>query len=140
MDTSRKEQTEELRRDEDSRSNAERSDGDRHATRGDLSARPSMRNGADEGDRAQTLLPQERLGGFRSRWTEVQTGFVDDPRSAVRKAEALVNDIVNELSTVFTRERESLEEVWNRGDEASTEDMRIALQRYRSFFERLLAA
>jgi hypothetical protein len=31
-----------------------------------------------------------------------------------------------------------LEKRWGQGDSVSTEDLRLALQRYRSFFDRLL--
>ena len=78
--------------------------------------------------------------GFRSRWTEVQTGFVDEPRQSVEKADGLVAEVVQRLVQTFADERNRLEAQWDKGDDVSTEDLRIALQRYRSFFERLLAA
>jgi hypothetical protein len=92
-----------------------------------------------EGDGAASLLPDETLSDYTKRWEAIQTKFVDDPRTAVRDAEDLVNDVVTRLTEVFTSERTSLERVWSRGEKASTEDLRVALQRYRSFFRRLLA-
>jgi hypothetical protein len=93
-------------------------------------------SGVDEGD---VLFPREESTGYRSRWEAIQTGFVDEPRAAVEQADALVSQITSRLTEVFTRERQSLEQVWARGDNASTEDLRIALKRYRAFFDRLLS-
>jgi hypothetical protein len=84
------------------------------------------------------LFPSEETTGYHSRWEAIQTGFVDEPRAAVEQADALVAQVVSRLSEVFTRERQNLEEQWGRGDNVSTEDLRIALKRYRSFFDRLL--
>jgi hypothetical protein len=85
------------------------------------------------------LLPENMLGDLRQRWDEVQAGFVDDPKSAVEKADRLVEDAVRRLTQSFARERANLEATWGRGEQASTEDLRVALQRYRSFFNRLLS-
>jgi len=78
--------------------------------------------------------------GFRKRWETVQTGFVDEPRRAVEQADALVADVIKQLVGSFAEERGRLEGQWSQGNEASTEDLRVALQRYRSFFDRLLVA
>jgi hypothetical protein len=78
-------------------------------------------------------------GGFRSRWQEVQTGFVDEPRHAVAQADGLVAEMMQRLAKVFADARGKLEEQWSRGDDISTEDLRVALRRYRSFFDRLLS-
>jgi hypothetical protein len=75
---------------------------------------------------------------FRSRWTEIQTGFVDEPRHAVEEADGLVAEVVQRLVQTFADERTKLEQQWGKGDDVSTEDLRVSLQRYRSFFERLL--
>lgn len=75
---------------------------------------------------------------LRVRWDSVQVTFVDDPRSAVQKADALVSETIKRLTDVFAGERQKLEEQWGRGADASTEDLRVALRRYRSFFTRLL--
>lgn len=87
----------------------------------------------------QALFADGELSDLRSRWTEVQSEFVDDPRDCVHKADSLVADVVDRLTAGFAQARSGLEEQWSRGEEASTEDLRIALQRYRDFFERLLA-
>ncbi|MCZ2524958.1 hypothetical protein [Streptomyces sp. HB2AG] len=84
------------------------------------------------------LLGDEEGEGFRSRWQEIQSRFVDDPREAVRSADALVAEVVQELAATFSGHRQGLEDQWNRGEQVATEDLRIALQRYRSFFNRLL--
>jgi len=85
------------------------------------------------------LFAGGELSGLRSRWDEVQSGFVDDPRDSVQKADGLVSDVVDQLTTGFSKARTQLEERWARGEDASTEDLRLALKRYREFFERLLA-
>jgi hypothetical protein len=87
----------------------------------------------------QMLFADGELSDLRSRWTEVQSAFVDDPRDCVQKADNLVADVVDKLTTGFSQARARLEEQWDRGEDVSTEDLRIALKRYREFFERLLA-
>ncbi len=90
---------------------------------------------------AQTtsLFAQNEAQDFRSRWERIQTGFVDEPRKAVQEADALVEACIQRLSDGFRDERGRLEREWDRGDQVSTEDLRVALQRYRSFFDRLLS-
>lgn len=87
----------------------------------------------------KSLFAEDELSGLRSRWDEVQSGFVDDPRECVQKADDLVSDVVDRLTTGFSETRSRLEAQWARGEEASTEDLRLALKRYREFFQRLLA-
>ena len=94
---------------------------------------------ATDGTRQIDLFPDEELLGYRTRWEAIQTGFVDQPRAAVEQADALVSQVVTRLTDVFTRERSTLEGQWVKGDDVSTEDLRIALTRYRSFFHRLLS-
>jgi len=77
---------------------------------------------------------------LRKRWSDIQGGFVDEPRKAVEQADSLVADVMKRLAEGFTAERSGLEKQWGRGDDVTTEDLRVALQRYRSFFDRLLAA
>ena len=84
------------------------------------------------------FLPQGRMDTLRDQWDDVQAGFVDDPRSAVEQAQQLVADLVKELTQTFARERETLEGQWSEGGQADTETLRVSLQRYRSFFNRLL--
>jgi hypothetical protein len=85
------------------------------------------------------LFEQPVLSEFNTRWTDIQTGFVDEPRRAVQQADALVQDVIKRITDSFGNERTGLEQQWARGDEVSTEDLRVALQRYRSFFSRLLS-
>jgi hypothetical protein len=86
------------------------------------------------------LFPEDEFNGFRSRWTAIQTGFVDQPKEAVSEADALVAQVISRVAEVFSRERTTLEQQWDRGDQVSTEDLRIAFRRYRAFFDRLLSA
>jgi|SRR5689334_10931806 hypothetical protein len=90
-------------------------------------------------DEAATLFPHEEMDHLRSRWSEIQTGFVDEPRKAVEQADVLVASAMKRLAEVFADERSRLEQHWDRGDNVSTEDLRVALQRYRTFFHRLLS-
>jgi hypothetical protein len=85
------------------------------------------------------MFPEEEARGYRTRWDAVQTGFVDEPRRAVEEADVLVAEVMRRLAEEFAREREQLEHHWDRGAEISTEDLRLALRRYRSFFHRLLS-
>ncbi len=90
-------------------------------------------------DMAAPLFPSGEIDGLRSRWKEVQVAFVDEPRKAVEQADTLVASAMKRLAEVFSEERAKLEKQWDRGDNVSTEDLRVALQRYRTFFQRLLA-
>ncbi len=85
------------------------------------------------------LFPGDELDGLRTRWKEIQTAFVDEPRKAVEQADGLVASAMKRLAEVFAEERSGLEQQWDRGDSVSTEDLRVALQRYRTFFDRLLS-
>ena len=87
----------------------------------------------------QVLFADGELTDYHSRWNAVQSAFVDDPRDCVQKADGLVADVVDRLTSGFAQARSGLEEQWSRGEQVSTEDLRIALQRYRDFFDRLLA-
>jgi hypothetical protein len=84
------------------------------------------------------LFPEEELAGYRARWSGVQTGFVDEPRKAVEQADALVAEVTHRLTEGFADERRKLEAQWENVERISTEDLRIEMHRYRSFFERLL--
>jgi hypothetical protein len=86
------------------------------------------------------LLGADDTEAFRARWTDVQNGFVDAPRQAVEAADGLTAELMQHLAKTFADERSRLEQQWDRGDDVSTDDLRTAFQRYRSFFERLLAA
>lgn len=84
------------------------------------------------------LFSESDIGDLRNRWSTVQTGFVDEPRKAVQDADNLVATVMKRLADSFATERSSLEKQWDSGDNVSTEDLRVALQRYRTFFDRLL--
>jgi hypothetical protein len=86
------------------------------------------------------LFSENDVNDLRGRWSNVQTGFVDEPRRAVEEADKLVAAVMKRLAEGFANERSNLEKQWDRGDNVSTEDLRIAFQRYRSFFDRLLHA
>ncbi|MEW1751610.1 hypothetical protein ACIQU1_22740 [Streptomyces angustmyceticus] len=75
---------------------------------------------------------------FRSRWQRIQSEFVDDPREAVGAADTLVAEVMQALATTFSQHKRELEGQWHRGEEVATEELRVALQQYRSFFNRLL--
>jgi hypothetical protein len=92
-----------------------------------------------QNDRPGQLFPDNELTEFRARWDKAQIGFVDEPRAAVEQADSLVATIVTRIAEQFAAERAELEHQWDRGDNVSTEDLRQALRRYRSFFDRLLA-
>jgi len=85
------------------------------------------------------LFAENHLSELRARWNDVQASFVDDPRECVQKADHLVSSAVEQLTANFAQTRSRLEEQWQRGQEASTEDLRVALKSYRDFFDRLLA-
>ena len=84
------------------------------------------------------LFSETEMGEFRSQWSTIQTDFVDEPRRTVEDADKLVAALMHRLAEGFANERSGLEKQWDRGDNVSTEDLRLALQRYRSFFDRLL--
>jgi hypothetical protein len=85
------------------------------------------------------LLDEAQLEATIRRWKDIQAAFVDEPQQAVQDADALVAELMQTLAQVFSAERQHLEAQWSRGDQASTEDLRVSLQRYRSFFQRLLS-
>jgi len=94
----------------------------------------------DVDDASAGLLAHGDADRFRASWREIQTGFVDAPRESVAAADDLVRTVVEHLDARFTDARSALESRWSSGDDVSTEDLRLVLTRYRSFFERLLAA
>ena len=83
------------------------------------------------------LFEDNEAEGFRTKWLDVQSRFVDDPSVAVKDADDLVADVIKNITRSFADKRISLESQWKSGD-VSTEDLRVALKRYRSFFNRLL--
>lgn len=102
-------------------------------------AEPTEVTPTRESSTEEVLFAEDDLAEMRGRWSAVQAAFVDDPKDCLQKADVLVSDLVEQLTSSFSRARSSLEEQWARGEEASTEDLRLALMHYREFFERLLA-
>jgi hypothetical protein len=92
-----------------------------------------------ERDGAGPLLPTDEAGRYDEQWKSVQGSFVDHPRQAVEEADKLVADLMQRLATEFSETRAGLERQWESSDDVATEDLRVAMTRYRSFFERLLA-
>lgn len=103
------------------------------------SARVGPASGTAQDHEATPLFPNNELESLRTRWKEIQTNFVDEPRKAVEQADGLVASAMKRLAEVFADERSNLEKQWDRGDQVSTEDLRVAFQRYRTFFDRLLS-
>jgi hypothetical protein len=91
-----------------------------------------------EEERLAPLFEDTDADKFRSHWLEIQSTFVDDPRESVRKADALVDEVIQSITRSFAQKRTTMEDQWNSGENTSTEDLRVAIKRYRSFFERLL--
>ena len=85
------------------------------------------------------LFASQEGNDFRVKWQKIQTSFVDEPRKSVTDANALVDTAITRLTQIFADERNKLEHEWDRGDNVSTEDLRIALRRYHAFFDRLLS-
>ena len=86
----------------------------------------------------EPLLGAQDTADYRKSWSEIQGRFVDDPQEAVRSADALVAEVMQTLARTFSDHKQGLEGQWSQGEQVATEDLRLALQRYRSFFNRLL--
>jgi hypothetical protein len=112
--------------------------------RGDNDNRPAQArtvpptSAPQDHDERSPLLAENLASEFQERWEQSQRTFVDEPRQSVQEADELVADVIQQLAYQFSEERRSLEEQWGRGEDVSTEDLRLSLQRYRSFFNRLL--
>lgn len=104
-----------------------------------LADAPVRQPAVTDEDRTTPLFAGNESDDFRHRWTDIQAAFVDEPREAVEKADALVAEAMKRLAEIFARERGNLEQQWAKGADVSTEDLRVALRRYRSFFDRLLS-
>lgn len=110
-------------------------------TTADIARQMDGRTGDEQkpADRPEPLMPQDRVEEYRGRWDRIQTGFVDEPRLAVEDADHLVADVLKQLANSFADARQQLEAQWMSGRDASTEELRQALRKYRAFFERLLS-
>jgi hypothetical protein len=120
---------------------ADLAQGKRPANTNEMRPQPVTMSGGrlEENNDSTSLFPSNELEDLRTRWKDIQTGFIDEPRKAVEQADGLVASAMKRLAEVFAQERSGLEQQWDRGDNVSTEDLRVALQRYRSFFDRLLS-
>ncbi|MEU5692750.1 hypothetical protein [Actinosynnema sp. NPDC020468] len=85
------------------------------------------------------LFTEDEAGGFRDEWRSLQADFVDSPRDAVQRADELVAQVIQSLATTFAEHKRTLEGQWQEGDQVETEELRLALRRYRSFFDQLLS-
>jgi len=111
----------------------------REPTDGEETRQREMPNPARMDSANGPLLPENFTQECRTQWDNIQAGFVDEPRSAVQRADELVAGAIKKLAETFAAERNKLEQQWDRGDNVNTEDLRLALQKYRSFFNRLLS-
>jgi hypothetical protein len=121
---------------------ASRGDAERPATERLAPAPPTGDPGVSPkgtAEEATALFPGNELRELQGRWDQIQTAFVDQPRNAVHDADSLVSSAMQRLADAFADERAKLERQWDKGDSVSTEDLRVALQRYRSFFRRVLS-
>jgi len=100
------------------------------------SPQPAQRGNGEQGN---PLFSGDEEHSFRERWQNVQTNFVDEPRQAVEHADELIAKILQHLAQRFSDKRSRLESEWEHSDKASTEELRLALRRYRVFFDRLLS-
>lgn len=111
----------------------------RDVNNADDARRPMSAPGSSTDDKSAPLFETGQAEQLRSQWVEIQTKFVDEPRRSVEEADQLVASAIKTLAEVFANERAGLEHNWDHGDDVSTEDLRVALQKYRSFFDRLLS-
>jgi hypothetical protein len=105
----------------------------------ELDRTPPDRPHDGRSDREVSLVEPGDADRLQRRWSDVQAEFVDDPRGAVRDADALVAELMQSLAQGFAQRKESLEDQWSRQESVDTEQLRVALQSYRSFFARLIA-
>ena len=87
----------------------------------------------------EPLIPKQQIEQLRTQWNSIQTNFVDQPRKAVEDADSLVAGALKQIQESFVLQRANLEKKWRHGDDVSTEDLRVALQHYRAFFDRLVS-
>ena len=103
------------------------------------SQRPARPSGEQIASGSEPLFDEGDTEELRNRWNDIQVGFVDEPRAAVQKADTLVAETIERMADSFATSRRELESQWDREGDLSTETLRVALQRYRSFFNRLLS-
>ncbi|AWZ04478.1 MULTISPECIES: hypothetical protein [unclassified Streptomyces] len=106
---------------------------------GEPDAVPGEQDGSEREPDTAPLLGAQQAEDLRIRWQQIQQGFVDDPKQSVLAADGLVAEVMQLLATTFADHKQGLEGQWHRGEEVATEDLRLALRQYRSFFDRLLS-
>jgi hypothetical protein len=92
----------------------------------------------DSGQEGVAVMEADEVQDLRDRWIAIQSAFIDEPRRSVAEADRLVGDVTDRIVRSFEDERARLEEIWESGEDITTEDLRVTLQRYRAFFDRLL--
>ena len=117
----------------------ERSDNDVAAVPMEKPATEKSRPLSRNNEELVPLFSESAVQNFRQRWTTLQTEFVDEPRRSVEQADELVAHVMKDMAATFSDERKKLEQQWEQGDKVSTEDLRLVLRRYRSFFDRFLS-
>ena len=55
------------------------------------------------------LFQPEQAEQFRTRWDQVQIGFVDDPRQAVQQADELVAQVMRDMAETFASQRAAID-------------------------------
>ncbi len=101
--------------------------------------REGVREPSTRDSELSPLFSNDEERDFRDRWKDIQTGFVDEPRRSVEQADELIAKLLQRLAESFSEQRSHLEQQWEKSDSASTEDLRLALRRYRSFLGRRLS-
>jgi hypothetical protein len=122
--------------------NSDTSTLDKPATTTDLARRldtPAVESREPIDSQHAPLLSTDVTDNLQADWQSVQASFVDEPRQAVQRADELVAFAIKQIAETFARERSTLEAQWDRDGDVSTEDLRVALTKYRSFFHRLLS-
>ncbi|WP_437724192.1 hypothetical protein [Sorangium sp. So ce861] len=92
-------------------------------------------------ERSPVLTPDEARE-LSERWSAIQAGFIEAPRLSVEQADALLAEVIQRVAQSFREERGELQRLLDGAPgqpEASTEELRLALRRYRSLLGRLLA-
>ena len=84
-------------------------------------------------------IPARQMDDLRGRWNTIQSSFVDEPRKAVEQADELITSAIKQIEEVLTAERANLKKEWSRGEQVSTEDLRVCLQHYREYLDRLIS-
>lgn len=141
-ETTNRETTDEMATNQETRDEMTDQGDGKPLTTADMAGMPEQhyeRRGRQDVAGTAPLLDGGDTQTFRSRWESIQSEFVDEPRQSVEQADTLVAEVMQTLAQTFNNQKGTLEEQWNRGQDASTEDLRLALQKYRSFFDRLLS-